>query len=111
MNKPVYLGLLILKLSKILMYRFWYDYVKPKYRERSKLCYMGTESFTIYLKIDDVYQDIAEDLETRFDISNYELNIPFPKEKNKKVIRLMKDELGGKIMRKVAALREKLLVT
>ena len=93
------------------MYRFWYDYVKPKSCERSKLCYMGTESFIVYIKIDDVYQDIAEDLETRFDISNYELNIPLPKEKNKKVIRLMKDELGGKIMIKFAALREKLLVT
>ena len=70
MNKPVCLGLSILELSKILMYEFWYDYVKPKY-EKEKLCYMDTVSFTVYIKTDDIYKDIAEDNETRFDTSNY----------------------------------------
>ena len=74
MNKPVYLGLLILELSKILMYEFWYDYVKPKYGEKAKLCYMDTDSFIVYIKTDDIYKDIAEDVETRFDTSNYELD-------------------------------------
>ena len=67
MNKPVYLGLSILELSKILMYEFWYDYVKPKYGEKVKLCYVDTDSFIVYIKTDDIYKDIAEDIETRFD--------------------------------------------
>ena len=54
MNKPVYLGLLILELSKIVMYDFWYDYINPKYKEKSKLCYMNTDSFIVYIKTDDV---------------------------------------------------------
>ena len=82
MNKPVYLGLSILELSKILMYEFWYDYVKPKYGEKAKLCYMDTNSFIVYIKTDDIYKDIAEDIETRFDTWNYELDTPLPKEKN-----------------------------
>ena len=74
MNKPVYLRLSILELSKIVMYRFWYDYVKPKYDEKAKLCYMGTDRFIVYVKTDDIYKDIAEDVETRFGTSNYELD-------------------------------------
>ena len=72
MNKPVYLGLSILDLSKTVMYEFWYDYVKPKYGENAKLCYMDTDSFIVHVKTDDIYKDIAEDVETRFDTSNYE---------------------------------------
>ena len=71
MNKPVYLGLSMLKLSKILMYEVWYDYVKPKYGEKTKLYYMDTDSFIVYIETDDIYEDIAEDVETRFKISNY----------------------------------------
>ena len=85
-NKPVYLGISILELSKILMYEFLYDYVKPKYGEKAKLYYMDTDSFTVYIKADDIYKDIAEDVETRFDTSNYELDRPLPKGKNRKVI-------------------------
>ena len=70
MNKPVCLGLSILELSKILMYEFWYDYVKPKHGEKVKLCYMDTGSFIIYIKTDDIYKDIALDVETRLDTSN-----------------------------------------
>ena len=73
MNKLVYLGLSILELSNILMYEFWYNYVKPKNGENVKLCYMNTDSFIVYIKTDDNYKDIAEDVETRFDTSNYEL--------------------------------------
>ena len=61
-NKPVYLGLSILELSKILMYEVWYDYVKPKYGEKSKLCYMDIGSFIVYIKTDDIYKDIAQDV-------------------------------------------------
>ena len=105
MNKPVYLGLSILVLSKILMYEFWYEYVKPKYGEKAKLCYMDIDSFIVYIKTDDIYKDIAEDVETRFDTSNYALDRPLPKGNNKNVIGLMKDELGGKIMTKFVGLR------
>ena len=73
-NKPVHLGLSILELSKILMYEFLYDYVKSKYEEKAKLCYMDTDSFIIYIKTDDIYKNIVEDVETRFDASNYELD-------------------------------------
>ena len=71
MNKPADLGLSILHLSKTAMYEFWYDYIKQKYGEKAKLCYMGTDSFIIHVKTDDIYKDIAEDVETRFDTSNY----------------------------------------
>ena len=104
---PVYLGLSILELSKILMYEFWYDYIKPKYVEKVKLCYMDTDSLIVYIKTDDIYKDIAEDVETRFDTSNYELDRPLPKGKNKKVIGVMKVELGGNITIKFVRLRAK----
>ena len=107
MNKPVYLGLSILELSKILMYEFWYDYVKPKYGEKAKLCYMDTDNFIVYIKTDDVCKNIVEDVETRFITSNYELNRPLPKRKNEKVIGLMKDELGRKIITKFVRLSAK----
>ena len=84
MNKPVHLGLSILELSIILVYEFWYDYVKLKYGEKAKLCYMDTETFIVYIKTEDVYKDIAEDVETRFYTSNYELDRPLPKRRNKK---------------------------
>ena len=74
MNKPVYLGLSIVDLSKVLMYEFSYDYVKPRYGEKAKLCYMDTDSFIAYIKTGDIYKEIAEDVETRFHTSNYELD-------------------------------------
>ena len=107
MKKPVYLGLSILEISKTLMYQFWYDYVKPKYQDNGKLCYMDIESFIINIKTEDFYEDIANDVEKRFDTSNYEVNRPLSTKKNKKVIGLMKDELAGKIMTEPAALRPK----
>ena len=99
MNKPVYLGLLILDLSKTVMYAFWYDYVKPKNGEFSKLCYMDSDSFIVHLKTDDIYKDIAEDVEKGFDTFNFEIDRPLPKGKSKKVIGLIEDELGGQIMK------------
>ena len=66
-NKPVYLGLSIIDLSKTVMYEFWYDYIKPKYGEDAKLCYMDADSFIVHVKVDDIYKDIAEDVETGFD--------------------------------------------
>ena len=72
MNKPVYLGLSILEISKTLMYEFWYDYIKPKYQQNAILCYMDTDSSIIHIKTEDVYENIAGDVEKRFDTSNYE---------------------------------------
>ena len=105
MNKPIYLGLSILDISKILMYKFWYDYMKPKYGNNVKLCYMDTDSFVINIKTEDFYKDIA--VEKIFDTSNYEVDRPLPTGKNKKVIGLMKDELGGRIMTEFITLRPK----
>ena len=85
------------------MYDFCYDYVKPKYGEKAKLCYMDTDSFIVYIKADDMYNNIAEDVEARFDTSDYELERPL----HKKVIGLMKDELGGKIITKFVGLKAK----
>ena len=73
------------------MYEFWHDYVKPKYGEKAKLCYMDTDSFIVHVKTSDIYIDIADDVETSFGTSNYELRRPLPKERNKKVVGLMKD--------------------
>ena len=98
MNEPVYLGLSILRISKTLMYEFWYDYIKPEYKNKAKLCYMDTDSFVIHIKTEDLYKDIAHDVEKRYDTSDYEADRPLPKEKNKKVIGLMKDELKEKII-------------
>ena len=80
------------------MYEFWYDYAKPNYGKKARLCYLDTDSIIIYVRTDYINKDIAEDVETRFNTSNYELNKPLPKGKNKKVIGLMKDDLGGKIL-------------
>ena len=86
MNKPLYLGMSIIDISKTLMYKFWYDYFKPKYGDRAKLCYTDTDSFIIYIKTEDFFQDISNDAEKWFDTSNYNKidKIPLPIGKNKK---------------------------
>ena len=121
MNKPVYLGQAILDLSKLIMYEFHYDYMLPKYarkgtsssagevhKENIKLCYMDTDSFVYDIKTEDFYKDIAGDVETWFDTSGYCNDRPLPTGKNKKVIGLMKDELGGEIMKEFVSLRPKM---
>ena len=109
MNKPVYLGMSILDISKILMYEFWYDYIKPKYGDRAKLCYTDTDSFIIHIITEDFFEDISNDVEAWYDTSNYDENDkrPLPIGKNKKVIGLFKDELGGKIMKEFCVNRAK----
>ena len=108
MIKPLYLGMSILDISKTLMYEFWYDYIKPNYGDRAKLCYTDTDSFIIYIKTEDFFEDISNDVERWFDTSNYDENDkrPLPIGKNKKVLGLSKDKLGGKIIAEVVALRE-----
>ena len=111
-NKPVInnLGQAILDLSKTIMYEFHYDYVIPKYEDRLKLCYMDTDSLIYSIKTEDFYSDISPDIESRFDTSGYpnDESRPLPVGKNKKVIGLMKDELGGEIMKEFVSLRPKM---
>ena len=115
MNKSVYLGQAILDISKIPMYEFWYHYIKPKYGDNARLCYMDTASFVINIKTEDFYKDIANDIERWFDTSNYDENDerplyderPLAIGKIKKVIGMFKDELGGKIITEFCALRAK----
>ena len=113
----------ILDISKALMYEFWYDYIQPKYQDRgklcymdsdkpkyqgrAKLCYMDTDSFVIHIKTEDFYENIANDVEEWFDTTNYDNNRPLPLRKNKKVIDLFINELGGKIMKEFVGLRAK----
>ena len=108
MNKLVYLGQVILDLSKIVMYEFHYDYMVPKYGDRLELCYMDMDSLVYHIKTEDFYADIADDVQTRFDRSGYIPDRPLPVGLIKKVIGPMKDELGDKIMTEFMALRPKL---
>ena len=107
MNKPIYLGLAILSLSKILMDDYWYYEIKPKYKDRIRLCYMDTDSFIMHIKTEDFYKDIADDVEKKYDTSNYTAERALLVGKNKRVIGMMKDELGGKIMKEFIGLRLK----
>ena len=79
-----------------------------KYGDNVELCYTDTDSFIIYIKTEDFYEDIANDIKKRFDTSNYEVDRPLPTRKNKKKIGLMKDELGGMIMKEFIAPRPKI---
>ena len=108
MNKPIYLGQSKLDLSKILMFGFWYDYLKPKYGDKIKLCYMDTDSFVLLIKT-DFYKDISNDVNRWFDTSNFNRNDKRPLEtgKNRKVIAKFKDELVGKMLTEFCAFRAK----
>ena len=99
----------ILHITKTLMYEFWYYYIKSKYKDWAKLCYIDNDSFIINIKIEDFYEDFADDFEKWFETSNYEEDDkrPLPIGKNKKVIGLFKDQLGGKIIKEFVGLSAK----
>ena len=109
MNKPIYLGMSILDVSKTPMYEFWYDYIKPKYKEKAKLCYMDTDSFVINVFTEEFFEDINNDVERWFDMSNYDKNdkTPLSIGKNKKLIAMFKDDLEEKIMKEFCVPRAK----
>ena len=109
MTKPIYLDMWILDISKILIYEFWYDYIKPKYKGRAKLCYMDTDSFVIYLETEDFYKDITNDVERWFDTSNFDENNKRPLliGKNKNVSGLFKDELQERLSNNFPRLEQK----
>ena len=110
MNKPVYLGMSILDLSKITMFDFHYQYIKPKYGNRSKLLFTDTDSFLYEIQTEDFYKDISEDVKDRFDTSDYPESHPsgIPTGVNKKVLGMFKDEAAGKIIKEFVGLRAKL---
>ena len=107
-NKPVYLGMCILDLSKTIMYEFHYKYIKPKYGDTAKLLF--TDSLMYEIKTEDFYKDISGDVKDRFDTSDYPPNHPsgIPTGCNKKVLGVFKDEVAGKIIEEFVGLRAKL---
>ena len=107
-NKPVYLGMSILDLSKTLMYDFHYNYIKPKWR--AKLLFTDTDSLAYEIETEDFYRDISSDVKAKFDTSNYPKNHPsgILTGVNKKVIGMFKDEAAGKQIAEFVGLRAKL---
>ena len=113
-NKPVYLCMSILNISKKIIYEFWCDYIKPKYQDRAKLWYVDTGRLVIHIKTENFLIDISYDVEKQSDTSNYDEDecnsidkIPLPTGKNKTVFGLFKNELGRKIMKEFVGLRAK----
>ena len=109
-NKPVYLGMCILDLSKILMYDFHYNYIKQKYGENAELLFTDTDSLMYEITTEDFYRDITSDVHKKFDTSNFakDHKSVIPTGVNKKVIGMMKDEAGGKQITEFVGLRSKL---
>ena len=99
-NKPVYLGMSILDLSKTLMYEFHYNDMKQKYGDKAILCFTDTDSLKYLIQTEDFYKDISVDVKDKFDTNNYPPNHPsgMPSGLNKKVLGMMKDEAGGEII-------------
>ena len=112
MNKPVYVGQAVLDLSKTLMYEFWYDYIKPKYGDKVKLCYMDTDSFIFYVETDDFYKDIMSKLEKWHDTSKLDkkLNRSIPIRINAGIIGKFKGDLTGEVMTEFAAMASKIIM-
>ena len=88
MTKPLYLGMSIFDISKILMHKFWYEQINPKYGDRAKLCNTDTDSLIIYIKTNNFLEDNSNDIERLFDSCNYDKNNkrPLPIGKNKKYL-------------------------
>ena len=110
MNKPVYLGMCILDLSKVIMFDFHYNYIKPKYGNKAKLLFTDTDSFMYEIQTEDFYKDISGDVRDRFDTSDYPENHPsgLPTGINKKVLGMFKDEAAGNNIKEFVGLRAKL---
>ena len=111
LDKPIFLGMCILDLSKTLMYDFHYNYIKQKYGDKAKLLFTDTDSLMYEIQTEDFYKDISEDVEDKFDTSNYPSEHSIGEDyigKNKMVIGMFKDEAGGKVIDEIVGLRAKL---
>ena len=109
-DKPVFCGMSILDISKTLIFDFHFNYIKPKFQEKAKLLFTDTDSLCYEIETDDFFQDISQDVKEKFDTSNFPKDHPsnIPTGINKKVIGMMKDEAGGKIIEEFVELRAKL---
>ena len=107
LNKPVYTGMMILENSKILVYDFFYNYLKVKYGQKCKLIYTDTDSLILNIQTEDVYKDMKEDY-WLYDTSNYPKDHPLYDDRNKKVLGKMKDECRGDVIEEVIAVRPKM---
>ena len=108
MDTPIYLGCSVLQLSKFLMYEFWYNYLKPKYKDKINLCYNDTDSFVLEIETEGFYEDIKDGVDKWFDTSEYSKERPLPIKKNKKVVGKFKDELPNTIMIEFVAIQPKM---
>ena len=106
LDKPIFIGMSILDLSKQHMYRFYYDVMKPKYGDNIRMVYTDTDSFVFHTKTDDIYQDL-KDINDEMDFSGYDKNHKCYAATNKKVLGKFKDEREGKIMTGFIGLRPK----
>ena len=109
-DKPVFCGMSILDISKTLIFDFHFNYIKPKFQEKAKLLFTDTDSLCYEIETDDFFQDISQDVKEKFDTSNFPKDHPsnIPTGINKKVIGMMKDEAGGKIIEEFVELKAKL---
>ena len=109
MDKPIIVGQAILDKSKELMYKFYYDYLKPKYNDKINLLYMDTDSFVLHIETEDFFEDIKNNIHDWFDTSKYlkQLNLPLEYGVNKKIIGKMKDELFDGFMKEFIAIAPK----
>ena len=107
LNKPIYVGMSVLDLSKHLMYNFYYNNLKKTYCDKIKLLYTDTDSVIIHVQTEDIYQDIAQNLDN-YDTSNYQPNHPLFSNTNKKIIGKFKDELGGQLLTEFIGIRPKM---
>jgi hypothetical protein len=107
LNKPIYVGMAILDLSKLHMYKFYYDVLKAKFNDKIKLAYTDTDSFVIHVETDDLYKDLKQ-INNHMDFSDYPKKHENYDVSNKKVLGKFKDELNGKIMREYIGLKPKM---
>ena len=107
LNRPTYVGMCILDLSKTLMYDFHYNYIKKKYGDKAKLLFTDTDSLTYEIEAEDAYQDFFNDKD-KFDNSDYPASSPYFDKTNKKVIGKFKDEAAGVPIREFIGLRSKM---
>ena len=107
LDKPSYVGMCILDLSKVLMYDFHYNFIKKKYGDRAKLLFTDTDSLCYHIQTDDVYQDLYSHKDM-FDNSDYSKSSKFFFDENKKVIGKMKDEAAGNIIISFVGLKSKM---